>query len=79
METLLAERIGGHLPPQLLLRVFEEMQSAPVIEYGDKVGERSILAFDQLEHDQSIGSIWQCLDAWLKVGNYQSHQAGADT
>ena len=62
------ERIGGHLSTQLLRRVFEEMQSAPVVDFGDKVEQMRILAFDQLDHRQKIQPIWECLDAWLEVG-----------
>lgn len=68
MVAPLAERIGGHLSTQLLCRVFEEMQSAPVVDFGDKVEQMRILAFDQLDHRQKIQPIWECLDAWLEVG-----------
>ena len=64
----LVERIGGHLSTQTLRRVFEEMQSAPVVDFGDEVEQMRILAFDQLDHRQRIQPIWECLDTWLEVG-----------
>lgn len=64
----LAERIGGHLSTQVLRRVLEKMQSAPVVDFGDEVEQMRILAFDQLDHSQEIQPIWECLDTWLEVG-----------
>lgn len=68
MVTALAERIGGHLSTQLLSQVLEQMQAAPVVDFGDKLEQMRIMAFDQLDHRQKIDSIWRCLDAWLEVG-----------
>ena len=63
----LVERIGGRLSTRTLRRVFEEMQSAPVVDFGDEVEQMRILAFDQLDHRQRIQPIWECLDTWLEV------------
>jgi hypothetical protein len=65
----LAERIGGHLSTQVLRRVLGKMQSAPVVDFGDEVERKGILAFDQLDHRQGIQPIYECLDSWLEVGN----------
>lgn len=68
MAVPLAERIGGRLATRLICQVFEEMQSAPLVDFGDEVEQMRILAFDKLDHREKIQSIWECLDAWLEVG-----------
>jgi hypothetical protein len=75
MVAALAERIGGHLSTQLLSQVLEQMQSAPVVDFGDKLEQMRIMAFDQLDHRQKIEPIWRCLDAWLEVGKKHPRRA----
>ena len=78
MVAALVDRIGGHLSTEILCRVFEEMQSAPVIELGDERDQMRSMAFDQLDHRQKIEPIWDCLDAWLKVGKKHQDRAWKD-
>lgn len=67
MITRLEERIGGHLQPEILHQVFEEMRDAPVKPASQMLAHRLKPVLEVLDDEQQRPVIWNCLKVWLEV------------
>jgi hypothetical protein len=67
MTTRLEARIGGHLQPEIVHLVFEEMQNAPVKAASRVIAHRMKMVLEVLDDDQKKPIVWSCLKAWFEV------------
>jgi len=67
MPTLLEERIGGHLQPEIVRQVYAEMRDAPVKAASQMIAHRMKLVLDVLDDDRKRSVIWNCLKTWFEV------------
>ncbi|KAM0714712.1 hypothetical protein Q7P37_009757 [Cladosporium fusiforme] len=76
--TDMESRIGGDLPPTLVREAFEKMQGVPIFSLEEELARRPNLVVDVLDHKKEEGSIWACLDEWLKVLKPDVHERKSD-
>ena len=67
MARPLEERIGGCLQPEVVHRVFEEMQDAPVKAASQMLSHRLNPVLEVLDDEQRRSAVWSCVKAWFEV------------